>query len=1833
MVKNYLRLFTALLAMTMLFGVNAFAAEVDYTSKVKTDKASWNTGGGPVNMGGISMPEHFQNPPTIETGDIMYQTVTDLPNGTYKAVLYATACSTHEREGFTSDVTNGSEAHVYVYANTVQVPVKALVNTAMIAPGEYTLENIEVTDGTLKLGMAKYKNGTNWHTIQIKSLVQIVDNFPAYEAALALANETAAKEMFSSAKTALDAVIAANKDLTASSADDAIIAATEALNNAVKVAEVSIKSFEIVKNGFANSVDGWTCTTGNAFKTNTWSNEGNSDGTNVTTPFMEDWTDKSGVLGNGSISRSLEGVDNGYYTVTALVRVYSEAGNDITSGITMGVNGTTLDLATAGTAFTYNNMKGVYGEFSVTGKVEDGKLSITFNITDAKFNWLAIKNVKVTYLGSTTPEEGALNVALEAAKAVDVTALNTGASKALADAIAAAETVDRTNAEAMVAATNVLNTAIKNAEAIAPALVKANALITECEEVAEKSTTDDEANRTALTNAIATAKAAVDAAADAAAMTAAVDALEAARQTYVQVAYPAEGYAFDMTFLVKNADITKGKESWTTEGTVGTNAGEHWSGVSNLYIEPCDWNATGWTSSFKQTTTVPAGIYKVQVAFRASEGVTADLIANDSTYRFKSIGAVGGTIATDGTEWESVAAGIAAGKTFAKNNECFGWVYGSINNLPVKDGSLTIGGTATTTAHQQWTSFDDFKVYLTGSTVAKVSSIAEIKALANQDEFVFALKDVKVTVVEMGRMGQTIFVEDATGGIQLSNMEGMIPEEFSIVGNVVNGTLKGRYINEFGIVAIAPFAEGNTLTATAGTLTPATVTVADAKKTENYSRLVKVEKVNLALDGAYYVINGTDSLQLVDQWRKLAYDADGNMVLGQYDYIQGLIIDADGVARIQPTNGTDTIAYKLTKIWEINDSCLVQVGDVYKGGQQVTSVDGMVMTFGSANSQLGDGTCPDFKAGKADSHIEGFVAFTEGTGENPKGGTPPTNGTFYTFEPSYEGEVTVGVVLNTGKQFYVYEDGVVMPEFNGIRLAEKYYGTYTFPVKGGSKYIVYCSGSKLGYYGFVYSHDKAALVPAAGLVDPMRMGLTIEKGKNDTIKEARTIKYDDFDVIIGAKAADAAETVKDNMIKRSTSNAYSIVMNSGTITFKAAEGKAITKIAIPSRTATVAKVTANVGEYAFAGSAGTWTGEAEEVVLTFDGVTLTTMTVGDYVAPTIEVADIAAIKKLYANDLVKLSVNGAIVNGVAGTKAYIQDATGAIKLNGLGVALNANKTITGTIYGKVAVDSYDNYTLVKSDASATSEVTEADAIVTPVEVGTLENLTAANVFQLVALNDVKLKWDADWEEGSVTQGEITITMDDAFGLTADGYNFPSVAERVVGIIEYNYGDYVFAPISKDSIKAGVLKFVEVKNIAEVKTLANGTNFKMNLEGLKVTKNAPGMGWFSPATIIVEDASGAIELSAGETGLELPEPITAQGNVVKGQLIATYAFDMMMNVNNIQPNDSTVNSTLTVDSGAVIKPTVMTIADAKKPENNKRYIMVKNVDFTIDAESYATTITDGEETIDIFDKWNCFLETDENGEYIIHDKYAYIMGIAQQEGETFMLMPSNVVDTIKPYKVATVPVISEEAIYFWESPDGVVYEKGGKAESVNVPADASDRVNYANADYYTICLNGKKANMNDTEPSNNATHIVITLDEALAWGDVMNITAYRNKNEDKEANIYFDYGTVQVSDTQVFGNIGMGEQPTTNSFDIPQAAAGQKVIKLSRNKAGTNVFITKIEILRDDNIPDGINDINAVVDVLNGDVYSVNGVKVRNAGESLNGLKGLYIINGKKVVIK
>ena len=215
-----------------------------------------------------------------------------------------------------------------------------------------------------------------------------------------------------------------------------------------------------------------------------------------------------------------------------------------------------------------------------------------------------------------------------------------------------------------------------------------------------------------------------------------IDTLVKARNEYVLNAVPVEDYAFDYTFLLASPDCAS-KTGWTTVGTVGTMSNQHWSGQTNTYLEPCDWGATGWEASISQVLTLPNGVYTVKATGRASAGVTLTLQANDSIVTIPSTGDVGGTIATDGTEWADVAAGIAAGKTFANNNAGRGWSYATVKAI-VADSTLTITAKGTTAEVHQWASVDDFQLFYHGpAPVVKGPKVAYLCGATETTEAIY----------------------------------------------------------------------------------------------------------------------------------------------------------------------------------------------------------------------------------------------------------------------------------------------------------------------------------------------------------------------------------------------------------------------------------------------------------------------------------------------------------------------------------------------------------------------------------------------------------------------------------------------------------------------------------------------------------------------------------------------------------------------------------------------------------------------------------------------------------------------------------------------------------------------------------------------------------------------------------------------------------------------------------------------------------------------------------------------------------------------------------------
>jgi hypothetical protein len=211
--------------------------------------------------------------------------------------------------------------------------------------------------------------------------------------------------------------------------------------------------------------------------------------------------------------------------------------------------------------------------------------------------------------------------------------------------------------------------------------------------------------------------------------------------------------------------------------------------------------------------------------------------------------------------------------------------------------------------------------------------------------------------------------------------------------------------------------------------------------------------------------------------------------------------------------------------------------------------------------------------------------------------------------------------------------------------------------------------------------------------------------------------------------------------------------------------------------------------------------------------------------------------------------------------------------------------------------------------------------------------------------------------------------------------------------------------------------------------------------------------------------------------------------------------------------------------------------------------------------------------------------------------------------------------------------SSGVVYSWESPDGNAIETGGKA-TFEGGEEGENRINYLNSpqgvDYYTLSLNGKKDNIDDDVYQKNATpRIIITLDDMFYGGEEIQVTAFTNKNDaSKLSTPYFKFenGTTLSDDSKTFADLGIvgNSEPTTNTYEVPADAIGSKWFKMSRSKASTNLFITKLVIIG--NASTGITEVREVK-VDNANIYNLAGQRVDDA------YQGIVIKNGRKFLVK
>ncbi len=200
---------------------------------------------------------------------------------------------------------------------------------------------------------------------------------------------------------------------------DGYLSAISALNALYENADMSVASYAIIDSGVVptNDVSGWAISTTNgALACNTWSTEGNSDGSGMTTPFIQDWVESGTALNGGNEGGKLYYRLNGLvpgeaYSVTALVRAYNESGSGV-SGATFYAGSGQKSLDDFGAACTGNYAsKGMFGTLTCAGTVDENgvfEFGIELDATSA-INWLSIKDVTITESSGIVPTSIALD--------------------------------------------------------------------------------------------------------------------------------------------------------------------------------------------------------------------------------------------------------------------------------------------------------------------------------------------------------------------------------------------------------------------------------------------------------------------------------------------------------------------------------------------------------------------------------------------------------------------------------------------------------------------------------------------------------------------------------------------------------------------------------------------------------------------------------------------------------------------------------------------------------------------------------------------------------------------------------------------------------------------------------------------------------------------------------------------------------------------------------------------------------------------------------------------------------------------------------------------------------------------------------------------------------------------------------------------------------------------------------------------------------------------------------------------------------------------------------
>ena len=1133
----------------------------------------------------------------------------------------------------------------------------------------------------------------------------------------------------------------------------------------------------------------------------------------------------------------------------------------------------------------------------------------------------------------------------------------------------------------------------------------------------------------------------------------------------------------------------------------------------------------------------------------------------------------------------------------------------------------------------------------------EITDFASLKA-SEQD------KAVKLTVTN-GKVvyagSKDLIVEDATGAIDFYNW-GLT----ATVGQVINGTVEAKYSEFMGMPQAAKTANTDiaALTITDGdAVAPVAMEFAEAMKAASYLKYVTLTDFTIEeTGGKTYLVSGENKIQLYDKFKV------GYTLPEAIKSISGIIIpfvvkgSTDVIVEIAPTSAED--------IEDIVAKPVLPEGDVTAkylvnpGFEDCEAATGKVATADKAQGT--DYEAVGWKLASS-SKWSNSAAFAYGSDASLNDAAVPA-----TDNAGNTGKALGFTVGWGGTNSYQSAAEVVLPAGYYIMKAHAYNG-------GTATQFA----SRLGFTTAdkAYRSTKNSFALNEWVEDVVEFTLESETAGHFTIGGAAvsggsgangkvffdniTLERQDLFTAVNNNLAKEIAAAKEiaNAGLAPTADLLAAIATAEAATTKT-DYKEILAAIEPLKAAVATYNDVNAHFVAFADAKAKYA--TIDTKYASDEKIAAVNAIAEKTPATADEAD--ALKADYIKAVRSLVESNALAEGVEGATNYTESIknANAEALDGWTIALGEiNKGAIKVLNNEPFTDAEGNSTHSYFDGGSWNDnawdVTFSQDVTLPKGKYLLTATSRASVditsFALFA-GEARAEmmhvgasgelFDRGWNDNSV---EFEVTEDDAVvnlgvqGVTDKQHQWMSFTRfRLVKIGE---------------VTPAAPEIPVVENIAALSKIEGGEmenpSVKLMLKNAKITyvQNTEGdvNPEYSVMYALLEDETGAVEISDLVAKAKLNNWFNGElkeGVALNGYVIVDYSSFFPRLVVNAETAKSEVTITPTE-----ITPTVVTIADAQKPENHLRMFELQNVELVKEGEEYAFK-QDGNiiAAVDMFknmlDEMPTNIESVTGVLFLDMETYCFVPisyeaapaapievnSIAElnklgkeNEGATIKLKLTNAQITVADASMSSAIIEDEtgafNAQYFFAEAMGMEILTGDfKQGSV------------LNGDLY--CLFSYPGTIEVSEENTAKSQITITeapvVPTEADFAEVLkaenNYRLYEfkgitvNKNEGDHFQLVKGDAKAEIADR-------------TRSLEESMMATVESVVGYFRVK-GDEAEFTLISYKTA--TPDGISSIE--VAAKNAAVYNLNGAKVLGAGESVNGLaKGIYVVGGKKIVVK